>query len=183
MLRCRLAVFIVVSFLCSMAQAQADTLHVPKDHKTIQGAIDAAGSGDTVLVEAGTYRENIRLKERVTLQSAGDDTTGKLGLKRAEATIIIGAGASAKGPAIVLTDGSVLDGFTVTQVGLFDQEEYDKHHATQGEDLPDERGAVGAGTEYPAVGLSAVTAVVRHCIVHDNGHAGIGLTAEPEKGS
>ncbi|MBL8796215.1 MAG: right-handed parallel beta-helix repeat-containing protein, partial [Planctomycetia bacterium] len=177
MWRCGLAVCIFLTLVGGPSRAAAETLRVPRDHKTIQGALDAARPGDTVLVEAGTYRESVRLRERVVLRSAGDDAAGKVGLQRAEATIIDGGGADARGPAVVLAEGATLDGFTVTRVGLFDQKEYDKHHATQGEDLPDERGAVGTGDEFPAVSVVGVTAVVRHCIVRDNGRAGIGLTA------
>jgi parallel beta-helix repeat protein len=167
-------VAVLVLLAGTVIPLQAATLHVPRDFKTIQAALDAAKPGDTVRVEPGTYPERLRLKERVTLQSVGDDTLGKRGLKRAEATILDGGGAEAKGPGVVMAQGAVLDGFTVTRVGLFDQKEYDKHYATQGENLPDDRGAVGADKDYPAVGLPGVTATVRHCIVHDNGHAGIG---------
>jgi parallel beta-helix repeat protein len=172
------ALAILVLLAASKTAIQAETLHVPKDYKTIQAAIEAAKPGDTILVEPGTYPERIRLKERVTLKSAGDDSPGKLGLKRAEATILDGGGAEAKEPAVVLAEAAVLDGFTVTRVGLFDQKEYDKHYATQGENLPDDRGAVGAGKNFPAVSIADVTAVVRHCIVRDNGHAGIGCTGK-----
>lgn len=150
------------------------TIHVPKDQKTIQAAIDAAAKGDTVLVQSGTYSEAIRLKDGIVLKSAGDESKGKIGLKRAEDTIIDGGGAGAKGPAVMMAEGSTLDGFTVTKVGLFDQKEYDKHYATQGEHLPDEKGAVGVGNSFPALAIPAGTAVVKSNIVHDNGHAGIG---------
>jgi parallel beta-helix repeat protein len=156
--------------------ARAATIHVPGDHKTIQAAIDAAKPGDTVLVAPGTYREDLRVGEKVTVRSAGNDDRGTVALKRAEGTIIEGGGVGAKGPAVVLAEGAVFDGFTVTKVGVFDQKEYDKHHATRGEDLPDERGAVGVGGEFPAVSVPGVTAVVRNCIVRDNGHPGIGCS-------
>ena len=39
--------------------AAANTLHVPADFPTIQGALNAASAGDSILVAGGTYRENI----------------------------------------------------------------------------------------------------------------------------
>jgi len=45
----------------------AATLTVPTDHRTIQAAIDAARAQDTVLVEPGTYRENLVLRAGVAL--------------------------------------------------------------------------------------------------------------------
>jgi parallel beta-helix repeat protein len=156
-------------------------LRVPKDYKTIQAAVDAAKPGDTVLVDPGIYREQVRLKDRITVKSAGDDSKGTLGLKRAEATVIGGGGVGAKGPTVVMAEGSVFDGFTVTKTGEFDQKDYDKHFAERGENLPDERGAVGAGDNFPALAIPAVTAIVRHNIVCENGHAGIGCSGAKGK--
>lgn len=171
---------IPILLLGGAASAQAATIAVPRDYKSIQRAINAGRPGDTVVVQAGTYRETIRLSKGVTVRSAGDDTLGQSGLKRAEATIIDGGG-SARGPGVILAEGAVLDGLSITRVGTFDEKEYDKHHATKGETLPDNRGAVGAGKNFAAVDLTGVTATVRFCIVHDNGHAGIGCSAKRKK--
>lgn len=65
----------------------AETVHVPKDYRSIQAAIDASALGDTILVAPGTYSESIRLKPEIVLRSAGDDAKGITGLKRAEATM------------------------------------------------------------------------------------------------
>ena len=43
------------------------TIHVPNDKKTIQAAMDAAQSGDIVLLAPGNYREAVTLKSGVTL--------------------------------------------------------------------------------------------------------------------
>lgn len=150
--------------------ARAATLHVPRDHKTIQAAVDAAAPGDTVLVEPGTYREKLRLKERVIVKSAGGDTQGKVGLKRAEATILDGGG-DGKQSGVVLAEGAVLDGFSVMNVGLYDEAVWNKHHATHGEVLPDEQGAAGSGSA--AIAVPGVNGAVSNNIVHHNGNAGI----------
>ena len=45
-------------------------IQVPRDHKQIQQAINAAGNGDTVLVAPGVYREQLRLAgKQITLAS------------------------------------------------------------------------------------------------------------------
>ena len=42
--------------------SKADTIYVPGDYLTIQGAIDAAFNGDILLVSPGTYYENIDMR-------------------------------------------------------------------------------------------------------------------------
>jgi hypothetical protein len=49
----------VVLFACCCAVARANTLHVPAEFSTVQAALDAAVSGDSILVSEGTYSENI----------------------------------------------------------------------------------------------------------------------------
>ena len=127
---------LLCAFALATAPAWAGTLHVPKEHKTIQSGIDSAKAGDTVLVAPGTYRERLRLKPSITLKSAGDDAKGKLGLRRAEATVIDGNVVGAKGPGVAMAEGSTLDGFTVTGVGKYDDVLWKKHHATLGEEQP-----------------------------------------------
>ena len=155
----------------------ADNLHVPADHPTIQAAIDASKPGDLITVAPGTYKERIRLKPDTTLRSAGDDTKGKLGLKRAEETIIDGGGAIADDdheapPGVAMAEGATFDGFTVTNVGTYDDALWNKHHATRGDDQKHEHiGAFGA----PGIGIDGVTCTVRNSIVHHIGHTGIAI--------
>ena len=85
------------------------TIHVPTDVPTIQGGIDAAHSGDTVLVEPGTYTENLDFKGKaITVTSGATSYAGAAG------TVLQGAGSAA----IVIfhsneTRASVLNGFTI----------------------------------------------------------------------
>ena len=61
------------------APALAQIIHVPGDQPTIQAAIDVATHGDTILVDEGTYYENINFKSKpITVASQflmdGDET-------------------------------------------------------------------------------------------------------------
>ena len=119
--------FTLLSALLSIGtSALGRTLQVPSEHKTIQAAIDASVPGDVIVVAAGTYKERIQLKEKVTVRSAGDDAKGKLGLKRAEATILDHP--EGKGPGVTMAEGSILNGFTITGVGQYDDDKWKKHH-------------------------------------------------------
>ncbi len=158
----------------AIASAEAATLHVPRDHKSLQAAVDAAQPGDTVLVSAGIYRERVRLRDGVHLRSAGDDTRGAEGLRRAEETIIDGEN-RADQSGIIMAEGSSLNGFTITNVGTYDEAVWKRHFDSHGEELGDEEGAVQAEGTHPAIRVEGVTCSVSHCLVHHNGDVGIGI--------
>lgn len=168
----RLAVAFLASLLCA-ANSPAAELRVPTGFPTIQAAVDAAKPGDVVLVQAGTYRERVRLKDRVTLRSAGDDAPGKLGLARAEATVIDGGGKQDEQPGVAMAEGAVLDGFSITAVGRYDEAEWQKHFTTRGNDQAHEHiGAPGVA----GVSIRGVNCEVRGNIVHHVGYTGIAIT-------
>ena len=55
---------LVIALICavialSAAAIHADTIDIPDDYNTIQAGIDASSDADTVLVQPGTYYENI----------------------------------------------------------------------------------------------------------------------------
>jgi hypothetical protein len=64
-----LAVTLFLSLFLFTALTQPKTIRVPQDQATIQGAINAAVNGDTVLVDEGTYFVNLRLTKKLTLAS------------------------------------------------------------------------------------------------------------------
>jgi parallel beta-helix repeat protein len=142
----------------------AAALQVPKDHVSIQNAINAAKPGDTVLVATGTHRGPFKLEAGVTLKSTGNDEKGKLGLKRAEATILEGG--------VEMAENAVLDGFTVTSVGNYDEKLWQHHFDTYGNEQPHEHiGADGS----PGIAVP-ITCEVRNNIVHHIGYTGIAIT-------
>lgn len=95
--------------LIAVPSSQAAIINVPAGQPTIQGAINAASNGDTVLVAPGTYRENINFEGKaITVTSSGGPTV----------TTINGGG---NGPVVQFVSGegsgSVLSGFTITNGG------------------------------------------------------------------
>jgi hypothetical protein len=104
-----IAIFLTLILMCSLP-VTAFALPDPTplivgpsgDYATIQAAVDAAASGDTILVQAGTYYENVVVNiPDITIQSIeGPDTT-----------TVVGIGAS--DIFTINQPGVTIDGFTI----------------------------------------------------------------------
>jgi len=102
----RIAVLSMIFGVTLSSAAVCNTIHVPKDYAKIQDAIKAASTGDTVIVDPGTYIENIDF--------LGKDITVKSRLGP-EVTLI---DANMQDSGVVFINGetkkAVIDGFTIT---------------------------------------------------------------------
>lgn len=96
----RIAMGITTLVLLLVISAQASVLAVCLSgctYSSIQGAINAASSGDTVQVQSGTYYENVNVDKQLFLRGIGMPVVDALG---------------SGSPITLATDGIVLEGFT-----------------------------------------------------------------------
>ncbi len=156
-----LFVILVIAALISDDSDQAgDTeliYSVPKDYSTIQEAIDGAAAGSVIIIEPGTYYENIDFKgKELTLKSTNPDDYAIV-----ESTIIDGGG---KGSTVSIRNG---EGQGATLLGL---------HITGGSggresfDF-DENGTLTNANEYLGGGILIMNGsapTITQCIIREN---------------
>jgi parallel beta-helix repeat protein len=123
-----IAVGISILALLSGNGASAATIIVPHDFIKIQWAIDNATSGDTIIVQSGTYYENVNINKKLIIKgigmpvvdARGKGSTIKLSKNgiRLEGFIAIGAGSRIENAGIkVKTNNNILIGNNATKNG------------------------------------------------------------------
>jgi hypothetical protein len=109
----KIACSMVLFTFAFVTDALPDILNVPTDYLTIQEAIHASESGDTIMVGSGVHRLYAGgitvVRESIIIKSA----------EGAKKTIIEGRG---KGPVITFPEdcSSIIDGFTITSISKAD---------------------------------------------------------------
>jgi len=100
-----LVTILALSLIC--ITASATILYVPSQYGFIQDAVNAASSGDTIMVAAGTYYENVIISQGLNL--FGEDMY----------TTIINAGGDGRAITVSDAQGTVgkIKGFTLTGTG------------------------------------------------------------------
>ena len=125
------------------------TITVPDDYPTIQEAINAAVSGDTIYVRTGTYYENVVVNKTVSL--IGENT---------EDTIIDGGGT---GRVIFVTAVNVaISGFTIRNSG-YDVYDAGVWLASSGNEISDNYlsdNSWGIGMEYATSNMIRENSIV-----------------------
>jgi hypothetical protein len=173
--------------------AQAATLEVPADYPSIGDALDAAESGDLILVAPGTYRENLTLTKAVTLGSwfitTGDaayiDQTVIDGRGRA-AVIEIPAQAEEGATVVGLTLQNAEDG--IAPWASFQLVRNRIRFTTDGADYEDGSGGLCLYNVFEdnvddGIDLDgAVDLVVEHNTIRNNGGDGIEIRLQPYVG-
>ncbi|MEE9553005.1 MAG: right-handed parallel beta-helix repeat-containing protein, partial [candidate division Zixibacteria bacterium] len=106
----KVIIIAIVAAICFAAQAYATIINIPDDYPTIQTGINASSDGDTVLVQPGTYVENINF-------NGHNIVLGSLFLMTGDTTYIADTIIDGDSAGTVVTFGNdtiaVLTGFTI----------------------------------------------------------------------
>ncbi|MEN6547450.1 MAG: Ig-like domain repeat protein [Armatimonadia bacterium] len=102
--------------ICSAGMAATLTVGPGQTYTTIQAAVNAAASGDSVEVLAGTYAENLNINKSLTLTGPNANINPNTGNRVPEAVITSGGGGEGIAPR---ANGITLEGFTFGSRGNY----------------------------------------------------------------
>ena len=150
---------LTLAFNIKPVRSEPDTITVPDDYPTIQEAINAAVSGDTISVRAGTYYEHLTIDRPISL--IGEDAQ----------TTIIDGDATIHAVVNVTTDNVNISGFTIQnkhkgEVGIW---LYRSRNCTVVGNNVRNIGGIGIALDY------CMDCVVERNNVSDNNLSGIAL--------
>ncbi|MCK4730061.1 MAG: PKD domain-containing protein [Candidatus Aenigmarchaeota archaeon] len=99
-------ILLIITFVFSLSFVEvvsAVILYVPDEYSSIQAAVDAANSGDIIIIGDGSYRENIKVsKDHLTIKSENGAEKTIVQAKNSEDSVFV-----------VTADYVTIDGFTV----------------------------------------------------------------------
>ncbi len=91
----------------ALVRASPATLYVPSQYPTIESAVAAASTGDSIIISSGSYAENVVINKSLVLTGAGNSST-----------FIDGQGIG-PGISIVRTTAVAVSGFTIRNPGVY----------------------------------------------------------------
>ncbi len=145
--------------------------------QTISDALNAATSGDTIDISAGTFSESAHISQSVTLHGAQWGVPGETrSVPRSAETILTGAGNNGITPVDIAASNVTLDGFIVegqTNVNVFGAAIY-LHPGTSGSVIQNniiQNNVVGI---FLANDSATAQTVIQHNLFRDNTNPGAG---------
>lgn len=162
------ALMVVLFILVVSTEASATIHYVPDDFDTIQGAIDAALDGDTIIVRDGVYEENINyFGKTIVLKSLNGSNNTIIDGGGADRVVIFSSGEK---------EGTVLEGFTIRNGHAKNFNDYNgggiliKSSSPRIENCTIEgnKAHKGGGIYIELDIFSQYHAVLKNCIIQDN---------------
>lgn len=177
----RLVLILFLTFCLSVATihmriAYSATINVPGDYATIQAAINAAASGDTIVVSSGLYLEEVVVSESVTLLGAKANADPRGGAWTGGVTTV-NPGAGNWG-FDVQASNVVINGFEVTggEYGIYIGSTTVSNVEISYNDLHD-NSKYGLQAIAIGIGLTVSFIDISTNYIHDNGRNGLKLVS------
>jgi len=152
-------VIFVAACLCA-SPTLAATLFVPQQYPTIQSAVNAANAGDTVKVAAGTYFEQVVLRDQVDVRGAS--------------AVIDATHVTSGFLAVDLAHGVTVSGFTIQNAGQDPSVGFAQgFRVINSNGVTVEDCTIVNSVVHGVRGIGATNLSLRRLSIHDNGAQGV----------